>query len=239
MEKVSFGEGISGYVVGPSGAPGVIVLQEWWGITQEIKQQAEKISLKGYRCLVPDLYKGKLGVDAEEAQHLMTSLDWKAAIDEIKSAAKYLKDTGSPKVGATGFCMGGALTLIGLQHSEDICCGAPFYGTPGAELCDPEKITKPVQAHFGSLDTMAGFSDPEAAKNLEEKLAKSGNGDFEVFSYDNVGHAFMNNEPDQPQIKQGLTFNTGFPKAVEDVQSTAWSRLFCFFEKHLQKKHEL
>ena len=101
-----------------------------WGITEEIKGQALKLSSQGYRCVVPDLYKGKLGVDAEEASHLMNNLDWPAAVEELKITAKWLRDSGAPKVGVTGFCMGGALTMIATQHSEDVTCGAVFYGIP-------------------------------------------------------------------------------------------------------------
>ncbi|EIE18786.1 dienelactone hydrolase, partial [Coccomyxa subellipsoidea C-169] len=109
LEKTSF-EGIPGFVGGPKNRPGVIVLQEWWGVTDEIKEQAEHLSKLGnYRVLIPDLYKGSIGVDAEEASHLMNNLDFKAAVEEIKTADKWLRETGSSKVGATGFCMGGAL----------------------------------------------------------------------------------------------------------------------------------
>ncbi len=74
--------------------------------------------------LVPDLYKGKLGVDKEEASHLMSNLDWDVAAREIAQAAAHLRAEGSPKVGATGFCMGGALTLVGAATCDDITCGA-------------------------------------------------------------------------------------------------------------------
>lgn len=75
MEKITFGDGIPGYVVGPKGAPGLLVVQEWWGVTDIVKEQAQLLSVKdGYRCLIPDLYKGEIGVDAEEASHVRPSL---------------------------------------------------------------------------------------------------------------------------------------------------------------------
>jgi carboxymethylenebutenolidase len=84
MEKISFGAaGLPGYIVGPADAPGVVVLQEWWGITDVIKEQAELISKQGFRCLVPDLYKGKIGVDAEEASHV-SSLKMKNTWSHVK-----------------------------------------------------------------------------------------------------------------------------------------------------------
>ena len=169
MEKITFGDAaVPGYERGEKTAPAVIVLQEWWGVTKNITAQAERIASEGgYRVLIPDLYKGKLGVNVEEAHHLMSNLDWPAAKgairhhavatralppvvvvtssdapvekgppwtppppDEMCAAARYLKSTGSPKVAVIGFCMGGALALIAAQHSEDVDCCLPFYGTP-------------------------------------------------------------------------------------------------------------
>ena len=234
MEKVSFGDaGIPGYECGDKTAPGIIVLQEWWGVTENIKQQALFLSTKGYRCLVPDLYKGKLGVNVEEAHHLMSNLDWPSAKGEICEAAKYLKETGSPKVGAVGFCMGGALTLIGAQHSDDIDCAAPFYGTPDPAICQTDKITKPIQAHFGAEDNLAGFSDPAAAARLAENLKAAG-GESEVFTYPGVGHAFMNELPEPYPDFAAREATQGFPGYNQAQVATAWERVVGFFDKHLK-----
>eukprot|EP00976_Prorocentrum_cordatum_P096107 1190435-Prorocentrum_minimum.AAC.1 len=112
MEKITFGDGLPGYICGPKGAPALLVVQEWWGVTDIVQEQAELLSTKsGYRCLIPDLYKGKIGVDAEEASHLMNNLDFMNAVEEIKQGIAFLKAEGSAKVGITGFCMGGALTF--------------------------------------------------------------------------------------------------------------------------------
>jgi carboxymethylenebutenolidase len=80
--------------------------------------------------LVPDLYKGKVGVDKEEASHMLSKLDWAAALEEIKQAVQYLRDGGATRVACIGFCMGGALSLAAAQHAG-IQCAAPFYGLPG------------------------------------------------------------------------------------------------------------
>ena len=109
--------------------PAVIVVQEWWGLNEEHIKKAQKIAESGkLRVLVPDLYKGKIGVEAEEANHLMSELDFPTAIQEICTAAQWLKHTGAPAVGVTGFCMGGALALCALQACDEIVAGAPFYG---------------------------------------------------------------------------------------------------------------
>lgn len=203
-------------------------------MTENIKAQAAQLSKSGYRCLIPDLYKGKLGLDVEEAHHLMENLDWPAAKEEICAAAKYLKDTGSPSVGCIGFCMGGALCLIAAQHSDAIVCAAPFYGTPDPSICQTEKIRKPVQAHFGELDTMAGFSDPAAAKKLEENLKAAGGTESTVFLYPGVGHAFMNSLPEPFDSFEARKETTGMVPPIEEQTALAWKRVLEFFEKHLK-----
>merc|ERR1712232_1419525 len=140
---------------GPVGAPAVVVVQEWWGINEMIKAHALKIAEQGYRVLVPDLYKGKLCLDVEEAHHNMDNLDFPGAVAEIVQAAAFLKKEGSAKVGICGFCMGGALTMGGLAKSADIVCGAPFYGVNFGLFECTQLAQKPVQGHFGAEDTMA------------------------------------------------------------------------------------
>ena len=100
--------------------------QEWWGIDENIKAKATKLAKAGYRVLIPDLYKGKKGVDAEEASHLMENLNWDHALYDLSDAAEHLLAEGSPTVGITGFCMGGALTLGALSKSQHIVAGAAF-----------------------------------------------------------------------------------------------------------------
>lgn len=232
MEKVTFGQNLPGYAVGPASAPGVIMLQEWWGVSEEIKKQANRLSQNNYRVLIPDLYKGKLGLEAEEASHLMSNLDFVSAIDEIRQASEYLLNEGSPKVGAIGFCMGGALTLCSLQHDPRLACGIVFYGTPDRAVCQPEKITKPVQCHFGERDNMKGFSDPVSAKKLVEHLQEGGV-PYEMHYYTGVGHAFMNENPQRPQITPNHTATMDLPPAMESQRQLAWSRLVEFFRIHL------
>jgi len=273
MEKITFGDAaVPGYERGEKSAPAVIVLQEWWGVTKNITAQAERIASEGgYRVLIPDLYKGKLGVNVEEAHHLMSNLDWPAAKgairhhavatraltpvvvvtssdaplkkdppgrppppDEMCAAARYLKSTGSPKVAVIGFCMGGALALIAAQHSEDVDCCLPFYGTPDPSICQTETIAKPVQAHFGEEDTLAGFSDPAAAARLSDNLKRAGGAAFEVFAYPGVGHAFMNDLPEPYPDFDARRDAQGFPPRDEAQQKLAWRRAFAFLEKHLR-----
>ena len=123
---------------GPVGAPAVIVIQEWWGVTDTIKEHAAKIAEEGgYRVLIPDIYKGKMGVDKEEASHLMSNLDFQNAVKEISEAAAFLKNEGSPVVGITGFCMGGALTMGALAASPDASALAPSAPSTRPSLRKP------------------------------------------------------------------------------------------------------
>ena len=130
--------------------------------------------------------------------------------------------------------MGGALTLIAAQHSDDVVCACPFYGTPDPGICQTENISKPVQGHFGQEDGMAGFSDPAAAKKLEENLKAAGGTESEVFSYDGVGHAFMNDMPGPFSDFEARKAAMGIPPYNEEQAQLAWSRVMSFFDKHLK-----
>ncbi|CAK0783403.1 hypothetical protein CVIRNUC_006602 [Coccomyxa viridis] len=223
--------GVPAYVGGPAQRPAVIVLQEWWGVTDEIKGQAEHLSkLNDVRVAVLDLYKGKIGVDAEEASHLMDDLDFKAATEEIKTAAGWLREKGAPKVGVTGFCMGGALTFLGAEYAGVDAC-APFYGTPPAELGHPEKITIPVQAHGGEEDGFEGFADVKTMKTFVDRIIAAGNTNATLYTYPGEGHAFMNNgnnEDIRTKMESG-----GLPIGNKASQDKAWERVSAFFKEHL------
>uniref|UniRef100_A0A1D1XG33 Protein usf n=1 Tax=Anthurium amnicola TaxID=1678845 RepID=A0A1D1XG33_9ARAE len=218
------------YVAGKENAPGIVVLQEWWGVDFEVKNNALKIaSLEpGYKVLIPDLYHGKVGLDAAEAQHLMDGLDWQGAVKDIQASAKWLKSNGSQKVGVTGFCMGGALSIASAVLVPEVDAAVAFYGVPSSELADPSLAKAPIQAHFGELDNIVGFSDVTAAKALEEKLKLSGV-PFEVHIYPGCGHAFLNMSPDGVKRRKELGWTDEDPEAVK----LAWSRFTSWMGKYL------
>jgi carboxymethylenebutenolidase len=171
----------NGYLVKPSGQTvispthGIVIVQEWWGINEAMKIMARKFADNGLLALVPDLYHGRVAATPDEARHLMTGLDWPAAIKEIHAAASYLHSQGCGKVVVTGFCMGGALAGASAVLNADVFdAAAPFYGIPPATLCNLEDTKIPVQAHFGKLDSHTGFADPASADAYEEQLKKSG-----------------------------------------------------------------
>ncbi|XP_042478845.1 protein usf-like [Macadamia integrifolia] len=218
------------YVVGKEDAPGIVVLQEWWGIDYEIKNHAHKISqlAPGYRALIPDLYRGKVGLEVAEAQHLMDGLDWQGAVKDIHASVGWLKANGSKKVGVTGFCMGGALSIASAVLVPEVDAVVAFYGVPSSELADPAQAKAPVQAHFGELDNFVGFSDVTAAKALEEKLKASGL-PYEVHIYPGNGHAFMNRSPDAVKRRKGM----GLTDEDEDAVELAWSRFQTWMSRFL------
>jgi carboxymethylenebutenolidase len=193
-----------------------------------IKAHAIKIAAHGYRCLVPDLYHGKIGADKEEASHLLSSLDWQRAVGEVTEAVEYLKSTGAAKVGVIGFCMGGALSIAAAQHSG-VAAAVPFYGTPSPEIADPALVSAPLQMHFGELDEFKGFSDAATAVEYGAKV-NAGVGSAEVFIYEGCGHAFLNEGPEGVAKRDHM----GFPHPSKDVQDLAWSRVLGFLEKQLK-----
>lgn len=217
--KRADGSDVPGFEYGdPSSAHAIIVVQEWWGVDQETKNKAEALAARGYRCLIPDLYRGTVTLEEAEAMHLMENLDWAGAVEDVRGGAKHLMATGSAKVGITGFCMGGALALAGAVLVDEIAAAAPFYGTADPSLCDTRTCKTPVQGHFGDLDDTEGFSSPVEVAKLREDLAAAGC-ENEVFSYPGVGHAFM---------------NTSEEPNTQAQQKLAWDRLLGFFGKHLR-----
>ncbi|WP_449641225.1 dienelactone hydrolase family protein [Pseudomonas sp.] len=184
------GKDVSGYLASPAnadGAPAIVVIQEWWGLNDQIRGVADRLATAGYVALVPDLYRGEMTVEQEEAQHLMSKLDFAdAATQDIRGAVLYLNGQ-SRKVGVTGFCMGGALTLLSLNFIPELAAGVVFYGLPPLEYLDPKAIKVPVQAHWATQDE---FFSTEDVDKLEAKLIEGGV-DVEFHRY-LAHHAFAN-----------------------------------------------
>lgn len=170
---------------------GLVVIQEWWGLDDAIKNVGDDIAKRSnFSVMVPDLYRGKVAVDKETAGHYMGELDWQGAVKDIRGAAQYLLANGCTKVGVTGFCMGGALSFAAAALVPEISASAPFYGIPSPQLCDVCTIKIPMQCHFGEKDDIVGFSSPQDYLPLKEKLEKAGV-NMEFHTYD-AGHAFTN-----------------------------------------------
>jgi carboxymethylenebutenolidase len=178
-----------GYLAEPqggAGAPGVVVLQEWWGLNDQIKGVADRLAGLGYRALVPDLYHGTVTLDAAEASHLMTDLNFGDAVgNDIAGAVQYLKQNGA-KAGVMGFCMGGALSVLAAIYTN-ADAAVPWYGLPPAEAADVTKVHMPLQGHYALKDT---FFTPAAVDDMEGKLKAAGL-PHEIYRYA-ADHAFGN-----------------------------------------------
>lgn len=218
------GKTVSGYLAEPAhsaGAPGIVVIQEWWGVNPQIRGVADRLAVAGYVALVPDLYRGKATVEAEEAHHLMTGLNFgDAASQDIRGAVQYLK-TRSRKVGVTGFCMGGALTLLSVCMAPEIDAAVVWYGCPPLDYIDAAKIKAPLQGHWATQDEFFPVATIDA---LEDKLRAAGV-NFEFHRY-LAHHAFANETAVGPQRIPATQYD-----AVWSQQ--AWDRTFRFFGHRL------
>src|ERR1035438_800501 len=208
------GQRVDGFLEEPThgSARGIVVIQEWWGLNDQIRGVASKLAAAGYRALVPDLYRGKVALEANEAEHLMHGLDFAAAAgQDVRGAVQYLKATGSAKVGVTGFCMGGALTLLAAVHVPEADAAVVWYGYPPLEYIDATRIRVPLLAHWATEDTAFPIA---AVDELEAKL-RAAKVAFEFHRY-HAKHAFANETADA----NNLAWLKHDPAAAQ----LAWSR---------------
>ena len=195
-------------------APGIVVIQEWWGLNDQIEGVARRLRDAGYRVLVPDLYRGEVALEAAEAEHKMDGLDFgDAAGQDIAGAVRFMKQS-CPRVGVIGFCMGGVLAELAAIHVAETDAVVDWYGVAPEEAGDPATIGIPFQGHFGLRDAMF---PPETVDALEEKL-KRGGVTHEIYRYD-AQHAFGNEQWDYYD---------------PDAAALAWERSLDFFRRHLQ-----
>jgi carboxymethylenebutenolidase len=221
IEFPSNGSADQGYLaVPPSGTgPGVVVIQEWWGLVPHIKDVCDRFAAAGFVALAPDLYRGKQVTEPDEAGKEMMALqlgraaqDMSGAVDEVR------RRSGHDSIGVVGFCMGGGLALVlATQRPDAIAACAAFYGVipwPEAQP-DYSKMRAHVLAHIAAQDDFFG---PAAAAALETQLKELGlDVDFRV--YDGVDHAF---------------FNDTRPEVYDKAASTlAWDRTIDFLHAHL------
>jgi len=196
------------------GAPGIVVIQEWWGVNEQIKRVGTQWTDAGYRVVIPDLFRGDRPLDTAEAEHNMNDLDFgDAATQDVRGAVQYLK-TGDAPVGVIGFCMGGVLALLAAMHVPETDAVVSWYGVPPDEAGDPGTIDIPVQCHFALRDT---FFPIESADALERKL-QAGGVSHECYRYD-AEHAFGNEDWDYYDA---------------EAAKKAWHRSMAFFASYLK-----
>ena len=196
-----------------NGKPGIVVIQEWWGLNDQICGVADRFDRAGYNALAPDLYKGRLTALPDEANHLMSSLDFADAThQDLRGAAQHLQGISS-RVAVMGFCMGGALAIAAAVHVPGLAAAVPFYGIPPKEFADPAKIKILLQGHFANKDD---WCTPAAVDELDAALAQAGT-PYEIHRYE-AAHAFAN--------ERSLAY---------DVESAneAWTRMLEFLKRQL------
>lgn len=199
VEFPSNGDTAAGYLATPTSGtgPGVLVVQEWWGLVPQIKNTCDRLAEQGFVALAPDLYRGEIAehTEMDKANQLMQSLPPDRAARDMAGAIDYLlghQAVSSSRVGVIGFCMGGMLTLmIAALQGDKVAAAAPFYGAPLGDMApDWSNLSAKVQGHFAENDD---FFAPGPVKDLEAQLKGMGK-DVEFIVYPGTGHAFANEE---------------------------------------------
>jgi carboxymethylenebutenolidase len=212
------GKDAAGYLAkaARANAPGLVVIQEWWGLQDQIAGMCDRFAQAGYEALAPDLYAGTVVPyhDTEAANREMTSLNFIEATDQIvRGAVLHLKKSAA-KVGLTGFCMGGAVTVIGACRIPELAAAIPFYGIPPAQAAKPADVKVPLQGHFANSDD---WCTPAVVDAFEAGLKAAGK-QAEIHRYE-ASHAFMNEQRQEV-----------YDRPAADL---AWRRTIDFLKKHL------
>jgi carboxymethylenebutenolidase len=227
-QNVSFpsnGSQADGYLA-PSASgsgPGVVVVQEWWGLDPNIKGVADQLAAEGFTALAPDLYHGEVAehTEMDKAAHLMTSLPPDRAARDMGGAVDYLLAQSSvtgDRVGVVGFCMGGMLSLvIAALAGNKIGAAVPYYGAPlGDGEPDWSNLSAPILGHFAENDD---FFPPAAVIALGEKLTGMGKS-VTIHVYPGTGHAFA-------------AEHNALGTKNEEAAALAWTRTLEFLRKNL------
>ncbi|HEY4610738.1 MAG TPA: dienelactone hydrolase family protein [Ilumatobacteraceae bacterium] len=227
-ETISFpsnGSDASGYLVKPEGGsgPGLLVIQEWWGLDSGIKEMTDRLAAEGFVALAPDLYHGELAEhdEMDKAGQLMQSMPPDRAARDMSGAIEYLSGLDAVTgrgIGVVGFCMGGMLSfLIAAARPDKVAAIVPFYGFPQGDMePDWSKMTAKVRGHMAENDD---FFPPSAAKALEAKLQGMGK-DVTMTVHPGTGHAFM-------------APHNAFGTLREDLAAKIWPEAVAFLHDQL------
>jgi carboxymethylenebutenolidase len=207
-----------GYLSAPAGGrgPGVLVIQEWWGLVGHIKSVCDRFATEGFTALAPDLYHGQTADEPDAAGKLFMALNVAQAEKDLRGAATYLAaHSSTKKLGAVGFCMGGQLALFAATINPSIGATVDFYGIHPNVKPDYAKLAGPVLGLFAEKDS---YVTPDVAKEVDRAIKAAGQSS-EIHVYPDVNHAFFNDERKDAYDKA----------AAED----AWRRTLAFFRRHL------
>ena len=224
-ETVQFPNGtgsVSGFLATPEKPgryPALVVVHEWWGLTDWVKEQTQKLANEGYVALAVDLYRGQTATDQEAAHELMRGLPQDRAVSDLKAGFAYLatrKDVDRYHIGTIGWCMGGGFSLQLAIHEPRLAACIVNYGALPTDPNDIQQIIAPVLGSFGAEDRGITPADVRAF----EKTMKGMNRRIDVKIYDGAGHAFENS-----------TNTAGYrPEAAAD----AWARTLAFLNKTMK-----
>lgn len=218
----SNGRQAHGYLKSPESGegPGVVVIQEWWGLTDHVVDVCDRFAAEGFVALAPDLYGGRTTHDAADAGRLMRKLPVAKAVRDLSGAVDYLlghEAVTSRRVGAVGFCMGGGFVLVLAAHAgEKVGAAVPFYAVLRGEP-DLSGIQAPVLGHFGEADESI---PAETARSLEQRIRDAAGVEVTFHLYSGAGHAFFNDE------NHLGTYHPAYAK-------WAWNRTLEFLRAHL------
>lgn len=217
----SNGGTLQAFVARPEGDgpyPGVIVVQEWWGLNDNIKDIAQRFAGEGFVALAPDLYHGRVTPEPDEAMKLMMALDMNRASREVTKGADYLAAqpyTAGRGIGATGFCMGGGLALTLACDSPHVKAVAPFYGGNPNPVDKVQNISGPVLAIYAENDN---WITPAVREELSGALERHGKR-FEIRVYPGTHHGFFNDT--QADVHDAA------------ASADAWQRVLALFRENL------
>jgi carboxymethylenebutenolidase len=219
VEFPTNGRTTQGYLAKPASGngPGVLVIQEWWGLVPHIKHVCDRFAAEGFTALAPDMYHGETASEPDTAGKLFMALNIAQAEKDLAGAAKYLAGHSSTsKIGVVGFCMGGQLALFAGCLDKNIGAVVDFYGIHPNVHPDYARLSGPVLGLFAEKDA---FVTPETARGVEAAIKKAGKA-VEVHIYPGVDHAFFNDENTAAYNKP----------AADD----AWRRTLAHFRTHLK-----
>lgn len=213
------GEELTGYIAYQTGGPAkpaVIVIQEWWGVNDHIKEVTRRFANEGFVALAPDLYHGVVTTEPDEARKQVMEMGMRDAVGEIRQAMAYLRaqDFVNGKVGVVGFCMGGGLTLQTAANDDTVGAAVAFYGTPLGQA-DASRVKAPVLSLLGSADRIPASGYKAMHAVFDEKGIPN-----EFHLYEGAQHAFFND----------TRAGSYDPEAAAD----AWERALAWFRKYLQ-----
>jgi len=215
-------ETVSGYLALPDGGgkhPAIIVIHEWWGLNDWVKQQAQNFAGRGYVALAVDLYRGKTGTTPDEAHILMRGLPDDRGLRDLEAAFTYLAsrpEVNPSKIGSIGWCMGGGWSIKLAENQPKLAAFVVNYGSLPTDPAIIVKIQAPMLGNFGADDK--GIP-PESVQTFETAMKSAGKTE-DIKIYDGAGHAFQN-----PNNKDGYR-----PEATKDADL----RIDAFFAKYLK-----